>query len=54
MDLPDLKMIPSQSAPSAGGDVSRILARLDNRHVRALRLTPSQFDVIATLGTPRA
>jgi DNA-binding MarR family transcriptional regulator len=25
-------------------------ARQDNRHIRAMRLTPSQFDVIATLG----
>src|ERR671937_761672 len=25
-------------------------ARQDNRHIRSMRLTPSQFDVIATLG----
>lgn len=25
-------------------------ARLDNRHITAMQLTPSQFDVIATLG----
>jgi MarR family 2-MHQ and catechol resistance regulon transcriptional repressor len=25
-------------------------SRIDNRHIRSLRLTPSQFDVIVTLG----
>ncbi len=29
-------------------------ARVDNRHIRAMHLTPSRFDVMATLETPTA
>lgn len=50
MDVPDFKDDPYLKVlrPLVGAYLA--FARQDNRHIRAMRLTPSQFDVIATLG----
>ena len=50
MDLPDLKDDPYLKLvrPLVGAYLA--FWRADSRHIKSLRLTPSQFDVIATLG----
>lgn len=50
MDVPDFQDDPYLKVlrPLVGAYLA--FARQDNRHIRAMRLTPSQFDVIATLG----
>jgi MarR family 2-MHQ and catechol resistance regulon transcriptional repressor len=50
MDLPDLKDDPYLKVLRPLVETYLAFWRLDSRHVRQLRLTPSQFDVIATLG----
>ncbi len=50
MDLPDLKDDPHLNVLRPLVETYLAFSRLDSRHVRQLRLTPSQFDVIATLG----
>ena len=50
MDLPDLKDDPHLKVLRPLVETYLAFWRLDSRHVRQLRLTPSQFDVIATLG----
>lgn len=50
MDLPDLKDDPLLKVVRPLVEAYLAFARADNRHIRAMRLTPSQFDVIATLG----
>jgi len=50
MDLPDLKDDPHLKVLRPLVETYLAFARADSRHVRLLRLTPSQFDVIATLG----
>src|SRR5581483_7225259 len=48
--LPDFKDDPHLKVLRPLVEAYLAFARLDNRHIRAMRLTPSQFDVIATLG----
>jgi DNA-binding MarR family transcriptional regulator len=50
MDLPDLKDDPHLKVLRPLVETYLAFWRTDSRHVRSLRLTPSQFDVIATLG----
>ncbi|CAE6701735.1 MAG: MarR family transcriptional regulator [Nitrospira sp.] len=50
MDLPDLKDDPHLKVLRPLVETYLAFWRLDSRHIRQLRLTPSQFDVIATLG----
>lgn len=50
MDQPDLKDDPYLKVLRPLVEAYLALSRLDNRHIRSLRLTPSQFDVIVTLG----
>jgi DNA-binding MarR family transcriptional regulator len=50
MDLPDLKDDPYLRLVRPLVEAYLAFWRVDSRHIRALRLTPSQFDVIATLG----
>ncbi len=50
MELPDLKDDPYLKLLRPLVEAYLAFARLDNRHIKSLRLTPSQFDVIATLG----
>lgn len=50
MDLPDLKDDPYLKVVRPLVEAYLAFWRADNRHIRSLRLTPSQFDVIATLG----
>ncbi|HMU28888.1 MAG: MarR family transcriptional regulator [Nitrospira sp.] len=50
MDLPDLKDDPHLKVLRPLVETYLAFWRADSRHVRSLRLTPSQFDVIATLG----
>ncbi|MBS0171810.1 MAG: MarR family transcriptional regulator [Nitrospira sp.] len=50
MDLPDLKDDAHLKVLRPLVETYLAFWRLDSRHVRQLRLTPSQFDVIATLG----
>jgi DNA-binding MarR family transcriptional regulator len=50
MDLPDLKDDPYLKVLRPLVEAYRAFWRIDSRHIRTLRLTPSQFDVIATLG----
>jgi DNA-binding MarR family transcriptional regulator len=50
MDLPDLKDEPHLKVLRPLVETYLAFSRADSRHVRSLRLTPSQFDVIATLG----
>ena len=50
MDLPDLKDDPYLKVLRPMVEAYLAFSRADNRHIRAMRLTPSQFDVIATLG----
>lgn len=49
-DLPDLKDDPYLKVLRPLVEAYLAFWREDNRHIRAMRLTPSQFDVIATLG----
>lgn len=48
--LPDFEDDPHLKVLRPLVEAYLAFARLDNRHIRAMRLTPSQFDVIATLG----
>jgi MarR family 2-MHQ and catechol resistance regulon transcriptional repressor len=50
MDLPDLKDDPYLKVLRPLVEAYLAFWRIDSRHIRTLRLTPSQFDVIATLG----
>ena len=50
MQLPDLKDDPHLKVLRPLVESYLAFWRTDSRHVRSLRLTPSQFDVIATLG----
>ena len=50
VDLPDLKDDPYLKVVRPLVEAYLAFWRADNRHLRSLRLTPSQFDVIATLG----
>jgi DNA-binding MarR family transcriptional regulator len=50
MDLPDLKDDPYLKVLRPLVEAYLAFWRTDSRHIRSLRLTPSQFDVIATLG----
>ena len=50
MDAPDFKDDPYLKVLRPLVEAYLAFARQDNRHIRAMRLTPSQFDVIATLG----
>lgn len=50
MDLPDLKDDPYLKVLRPMVEAYLAFSRADNRHIRSMRLTPSQFDVIATLG----
>jgi MarR family 2-MHQ and catechol resistance regulon transcriptional repressor len=48
--LPDLTDDPYLKVLRPLVEAYLAFAREDSRHIRAMRLTPSQFDVIATLG----
>lgn len=50
MDLPDFKDDPYLKVLRPLVEAYLAFSRADNRHIRSMRLTPSQFDVIATLG----
>jgi DNA-binding MarR family transcriptional regulator len=50
VDVPDLKDDPYLRVLRPLVEAYLAFAREDNRHIRAMHLTPSQFDVIATLG----
>ncbi len=50
MDLPDLKVDPYLKVLRPLVEAYLAFWRTDSRHIRSMRLTPSQFDVIATLG----
>ena len=50
MELPDLKDDPILKVLRPLVEAYLAFSRADNRHIRSLKLTPSQFDVIATLG----
>ncbi|HEU4685760.1 MAG TPA: MarR family transcriptional regulator [Nitrospira sp.] len=50
MDLPDLKDDPHLKVLRPLVEAYLAFSRADNRHIRSMRLTASQFDVIATLG----
>ena len=50
MELPHLKDDPHLKVLRPLVEAYLAFSRIDNRHIRALRLTPSQFDVIVTLG----
>ena len=50
MDLPDLKDDPYLKVLRPLVEAYLAFWRVDGRHIRSMRLTPSQFDVIATLG----
>jgi DNA-binding MarR family transcriptional regulator len=50
MELPDLKDDPYLKVLRPLVEAYLAFWRVDSRHIRSLRLTPSQFDVIATLG----
>jgi len=50
MDLPDLKDDPYLKVLRPLVEAYLAFWRTDSRHIRSLHLTPSQFDVIATLG----
>lgn len=50
MDLPDFKDDPYLTVLRPLVQAYVAFSRADNRHIRSMRLTPSQFDVIATLG----
>lgn len=50
MELPDLKDDPILKVLRPLVEAYLAFSRADSRHIRSLKLTPSQFDVIATLG----
>ena len=50
MDLPDLKDDPYLKVLRPLAEAYLAFWRVDSRHIRSMRLTPSQFDVIVTLG----
>lgn len=50
VELPDLKDDPYLKVLRPLVEAYLAFWRADNRHIKAMRLTPSQFDVIATLG----
>ncbi len=50
MDIPDFKDDPYLKVLRPLVEAYLAFSRVDNRHIRSMRLTPSQFDVIATLG----
>lgn len=50
MELPDLKDDPYLKLLRPLVEAYLAFELIDNRHIKSLRLTPSQFDVIATLG----
>lgn len=50
MELPHLKDDPYLKLVRPLVEAYLAFWRADNRHIKSLRLTPSQFDVIATLG----
>jgi MarR family transcriptional regulator, 2-MHQ and catechol-resistance regulon repressor len=50
MELPDLKDDPYLKVLRPLVETYLAFWRIDTRHIKSLRLTPSQFDVIATLG----
>lgn len=50
MDAPDLKDDPYLKVLRPLVEAYLAFWRADSRHIRSMRLTPSQFDVIATLG----
>lgn len=50
MDLPDLKDDPYLKVLRPLVEAYLAFWLVDSRHIKSLRLTPSQFDVIATLG----
>src|SRR5690349_19630820 len=50
MELPHLKDDPHLKVLRPLVEAYLAFSRIDNRHIRALRLTPSQFDVLVTLG----
>lgn len=50
MELPDLKDDPYLKLVRPLVETYQAFWLADNRHIRSLKLTPSQFDVIATLG----
>ena len=50
MELPDLKDDPYLKILRPLVEAYLAFWRIDIRHIKSLRLTPSQFDVIATLG----
>ena len=50
MELPDLKDDPYLKLLRPLVETYLAFWRIDIRHIKSLRLTPSQFDVIATLG----
>ncbi len=50
MDLPDFKDDPYLKVLRPLVEAYLAFSREDNRHIRSMHLTPSQFDVIATLG----
>jgi MarR family 2-MHQ and catechol resistance regulon transcriptional repressor len=50
MDLPHLKDDSYLKALRPLVEAYLAFWRVDSRHIRTLRLTPSQFDVIVTLG----
>jgi len=50
VELPDLKSDPYLKVLRPLVETYLAFSRADNRHIRSLRLTQSQFDVIATLG----
>lgn len=50
MELPHLKDDPYLKVLRPLVEAYLAFCREDNRHIKSLKLTPSQFDVIATLG----
>lgn len=50
MELPHLKDDPHLKVLRPLVEAYLAFSRIDSRHIRSLRLTPSQFDVIVTLG----
>ena len=50
MELPDLKDDPYLKVLRPLVEAYLAFSRRDSRHIRSLRLTPSQFNVIVTLG----
>jgi DNA-binding MarR family transcriptional regulator len=50
VELPDLKDDPILKVLRPLVEAYLAFSRADSRHIRSLKLTPSQFDVIATLG----